>query len=84
MIIYNLILPHGMIGQYLRGEVPLSENRVLYKLIEDKKINKKELSEIIYVLNYCIIASVNKQIWKEIKEQVQDMITLILDGNFEN
>ena len=34
-IIYNLILTHGLIGQYIRGEVPLLANMPLYQLVEE-------------------------------------------------
>jgi hypothetical protein len=39
---YNLILTHGLIGQYIRGEVPLSDNQPLSKLVEEAIIPAAE------------------------------------------
>lgn len=32
-IVYDLILTHGLIGQYIRGEIPLMDNKPLYQLV---------------------------------------------------
>ncbi|TYQ16732.1 UNVERIFIED_CONTAM: Methylase involved in ubiquinone/menaquinone biosynthesis [Acetivibrio alkalicellulosi] len=82
-IIYSLILTHGLIGQYIRGEVSLIENKPLYKLIEDNKISAAELKSILYILNYCIICAVDEDIWTDINNQVKEVIELIITGQFD-
>ena len=46
-IIYNLILTHGLIGQYIRGEVPLLANMPLYQLVEEGIITASELKRYL-------------------------------------
>ncbi len=82
-IVHNLILTHGLIGQYIRGEVPLSDNRPLYQLVEEGIIPAEELKEILRGLNYCIVTAVDKGIWRDISRQVEEEIELIADGQFD-
>lgn len=82
-IIHDLILTHGLIGQYIRGEVPLSDNQPLYQLIYEEKISEQKLKEILYVLNYCIVSAVDEGIWKGISNQAVEVIDFILKGQFE-
>ncbi len=82
-MVYNLILTHGLIGQYIRGEVPLSANRPLYRLVKDGRMPAGELRELLKALNYCIVAAVDENIWTAISKQVDEVIGLILGGQFE-
>ncbi|MCX7710721.1 MAG: class I SAM-dependent methyltransferase [Clostridia bacterium] len=82
-IVYCLISTHGLIGQYIRGEVPLSDNKPLYDLVEGKKISAAELKEILKVLNHCIISAVDEAIWSEIFKQADAVIELVVNGRFE-
>ncbi len=81
-IVHRLILTHGLIGQYIRGEVPLSDNRPLYQLVEEGNISAAELKEILKALNYCIVTGVNEDIWKEIRDQVEEIIEAVVEGQF--
>ena len=81
-IVSTLISTHGLVGQYIRGEVPLCDNKPLYQLIEDKLITYNELKAILEILNYCIITAVDQKIWQTISEQVYAAIELILNGEF--
>ena len=80
---YILIKTHGLIGQYIKGEVNLNTNKELYNLIKDKKISKKDLKEILLILNECIIKEVSVKIYEKEKELIEEIIDKILDGNFE-
>jgi len=82
-IVHDLISTHGLIGQYIRGEVPLADSKPLYQLVETNIISAEELKEILIVLNYCIIAAVNEDIWTEISEQTEALIELIIHGRFD-
>lgn len=82
-IVQTLITTHGLIGQYLRGEVPLTDNLALYQLVKDNLISATELKEILIALNCCVIKAVKEEIWVEIREQVTEVIDLILDARFE-
>ncbi len=81
-IIYNLILTHGLIGQYIRGEVPLMDNRPLYELVKSRKISVPELREVLKALNYCIVSAVDEGIWRDISGQTDEIIGLIINGQF--
>jgi SAM-dependent methyltransferase len=82
-IVYNLILTHGLIGQYIRGEVPLTGNRPLFELVETRKMSAAELKELLIVLNYCIISAVDEDIWKNISRQAEEIIEDVLKGLFQ-
>ncbi len=82
-IVHNLILTHGLIGQYIRGEIPLSDNKPLYQLVEDGIIPADELKEILKALNYCIVIAVDKDIWKDISKQIDAIIKIIIAGEFD-
>lgn len=82
-IIYNLIRTHGLIGQCIRGEVPLSDNRPLYQLIQEGHISALELKEILKALNCCIITAVDEDIWREISEDIDEIIDIIITGQFD-
>jgi SAM-dependent methyltransferase len=82
-IIHDLILTHGLIGQYIRGEIPLSDNKPLYQLVIDNKLPAEDLREILLALNFCIIAAVDESIWLDIKQQVEAVIDLVIAGRFD-
>ena len=60
-IVYTLIKTHGLIGQYIKGEVNLNKNIDLYNLIKDNKISKEKLKTILLVLNQCVIEGVSEE-----------------------
>jgi len=79
-IIYTLIRTHGMIGQCLRGEVPVSGNAPLREL----PIEKERLRQILYLLNECIIRGVADELWKRVKTEVDRLIDRILEGDLSD
>ena len=82
-IIYILIKTHGLIGQYIRGEVPLISNRELYTLIENKLIDKSTLRKVLIVLNKCIVKSVSEDLYKKIELEIINTIDLIINNQFD-
>lgn len=81
-IIHDLIATHGLIGQSIRGEVPLSENEPLYRLMEEDLLSASDLSKMLLCLNYCIVAAVNEDIWTSILKEAKLAIDLIVTNRF--
>lgn len=82
-ITYILIKTHGLIGQYIKGEVNLDTNKELYDLIEKKLLTKKELKEILTILNECIISDVSIKIYEREKTQIDSIINKIINNDFD-
>ncbi|MDP4094321.1 MAG: class I SAM-dependent methyltransferase [Bacillota bacterium] len=82
-IIYNLIITHGLIGQYIRGEVPLTANKPLFQLVEAGIIPAADLIEILKGLNYCIVTAVDEKIWMDISKETEKIIELVINGQFD-
>lgn len=80
-IVYALIKTHGLIGQYLRGEVCFHENAPLCELIAKNLLTKEELKDMLCDLNMAIIAAVDPVLWEEKKDDVFKCINLICEGN---
>ena len=81
-IVQVLIKTHGLIGQYIRGEINLDKNKELYDLIINKELDKHELRNILMLLNKCIIKAVSKELYESIEEQINQAIEKIITGNF--
>ncbi len=82
-IVHSLIQTHGLIGQYIRGEVPLYDNKPLYQLVEEGNISATELKEILNGLNYCIVTAVDENIWRDISQQAEEIIEIVANGQFD-
>ncbi|MDP4091088.1 MAG: SAM-dependent methyltransferase, partial [Bacillota bacterium] len=80
-IIYTLIKTHGLIGQFLRGEVTLQENRELTLLLEKKLLNREDFKEILSALNFCIIKAVSSELWQEVGEKVETIAGSLAEGD---
>ena len=76
-IIYTLIQTHGMIGQCLRGEVPVSGNEPLLAL----QLPKPRLIALLRLLNECIIRGVSDNLWQRVKAGVYSLIDRIAAGD---
>lgn len=83
IVVYTLIMTHGLIGQYIRGEVSLAENIAITELVENARITKEELKEILIVLNQCIITGVSKTLWENIKEETMNIIDDIVLNRYQ-
>lgn len=82
-IVRVLIETHGLIGQYIRGEVNFDKNLPLYTLITRGLINKEDLKEILIALNECILRGVSENLYNRIKEEILRCINEIVNGNFD-
>lgn len=80
-LVKTLIETHGLIGQFIRGEVPFIQNRPLVSLI-GRNIGMEQLRDILYCLNYCIIGGVSLELWSEVKEDIENYIDKILNADF--
>jgi SAM-dependent methyltransferase len=78
-LVMTLIQTHGLIGQYLRGEVPLQLNQPLTRLVKEGLINRTDLRHILYNLNCCIIQAVAPQLWQVVEAEVETVIALITE-----
>lgn len=70
-----LIKTHGLIGQAIRGENPVSDNA---KLLELSNRGIKESYTLLMILNECIIRGVSDKLWIEVKGEVSTLVDRIL------
>lgn len=82
-VIRVLIKTHGLIGQYIRGEINLKSNKELYELIEKKLITKSLLKEVLIILNKCIIGGVSLELYTKIEKEVLITIDRIINNDLE-
>lgn len=80
IIVSTLIKTHGLIGQYIKGEVNFSKNLSLYELIKNNNISKEDLRKVLQILNRCIIEAVSKDLYIEIESFVNEIIEDILNN----
>ncbi|MBO4291486.1 MAG: methyltransferase [Lachnospiraceae bacterium] len=78
-IVYILIRTHGLIGQALRGEVCVAQNRPLLELLH--YLDADSADRIVRVLNHCIIGAVRKGLWEEVCGQTNLLISRVLAGD---
>ncbi len=83
-VVRVLVKTHGLIGQYLRGEVKFSTNKELYTLIEKNLITKQELKKVLRVFNECLIKATSPTIYEHIKEEVNTAIDYIINNDFNH
>ncbi|WP_342572715.1 class I SAM-dependent methyltransferase [Paenibacillus sp. FSL R5-0749] len=79
-VIRTLIATHGLIGQYIRGEIPFAENAPLHDLIAKGWLTTEELHTILLALNECIIAGVDPALWVQVQAEVQRIVGWIIAG----
>ncbi len=76
--IFLLIRTHGLIGQSIRGESPVSHNASLYTLAAQSGI---DWFRLLYALNECIIRAAGERIWESVRYETATLIRRILDGD---
>lgn len=81
-IVYTLILTHGLIGQYLRGEVNFGENRPLTGLLEKGAIGKKLLREVLAALNNCVVYAVSADLWNSRCGTFLAAVDRVVEGDY--
>lgn len=82
-VVRVLIKTHGLIGQYIRGEINLDENQELYLLIEKNLISKDLLREVLIVLNECVVGGVSKELYTKLKDDINNVIDRIISNDLE-
>jgi SAM-dependent methyltransferase len=80
-VIFTLIHTHGLIGQYLRGEVPFAEQYPLTELVRNGLLAAGELRDILLALNQCIIAAVSGELWNEVGHELSQVVELIVHNS---
>lgn len=82
-IVRVLIKTHGLIGQYLRGEVPITNNKELTMLIKNSLIDENTLREVLIILNKCILSGVSKELYETLEKDVNDVIEIIIKDEYD-
>lgn len=81
-IIHTLIATHGLLGQYLRGEVLLTESFALHGLLQDGLLQEADLQEILYIQNRCIVGAVSEALWHGVETELTEAISVVVKGDF--
>ena len=81
-VIFSLIKTHGLIGQCIRGEIPVSHNKCLYELSQNtEELKDIDFEKLLMTLNECIVRAVSDDIWKEVSKDAHTLIRRILSGD---
>lgn len=83
IVVERLIATHGLIGQYIRGEVPFSAHEPLIELVEKGYLSADELDSVLLPLNACIIGAVDLALWERVQPEVKQLIRSIAAGERE-
>ena len=75
-IVYNLIMTHGLIGQYIRGEIRFLGNEEFSYLL--KYFSEEELYTLLLNQNHAIIAAVDESIWQDVEETVKNILKALI------
>lgn len=76
----TLIATHGLIGQYIRGEVKLEDSFPLALL---KKLSDVDNQKVVTVLNHCIIEALGDDLFGTIWGEVLKSIAIIFSKKFK-
>ncbi len=71
---YILIKTHGMIGQCLRGEVPVAGNAELAGMTDPD-------GRMLQALNECIIRGVSDSLWERVYDRAVELIKRVIKGD---
>ncbi len=80
IVVSTLIKTHGLVGQYIKGEVNFSKNLPLHELVKNNYISINRLREVLQILNRCIIEAVSKELYIKIETSVNNIIEDILNN----
>lgn len=78
-LIFFLIETHGLIGQYIRGEVRFSQFEPLINWIGKQDGREKNIERILYALNECIIKAISLELWNSLSKEVECTIKNIVN-----
>ncbi|MEY9096411.1 class I SAM-dependent methyltransferase [Paenibacillus sp. RC84] len=80
LVIRSLIATHGLIGQYIRGEVPFEGNEPLTEIVKRGLLTPEELQSLLLPLNHSIIGAVSPELWNTVRSEVEELASLISSG----
>ncbi|OWR33105.1 SAM-dependent methyltransferase [Saccharibacillus sp. O23] len=69
-----LIRTHGLLGQYLRGEVPFAANLPLHGPVEQGLLTETELARLLMALNRCVIGAVSEELWQSVEAELETCV----------
>ncbi|OWA34302.1 SAM-dependent methyltransferase [Saccharibacillus sp. O16] len=69
-----LIRTHGLLGQYLRGEVPFAANLPLHGPVEQGLLTETELARLLMALNRCVIGAVWEELWRSVEAELETCV----------
>ncbi|CAH1215810.1 class I SAM-dependent methyltransferase [Paenibacillus sp. JJ-223] len=78
-MVRTLIATHGLIGQYIRGEIPFAENLPVRRMFAAGWVDKDELRTLLLALNECVIAGVDPQLWQDVQSEVRRIVGWIIE-----
>ncbi|MEC3608444.1 class I SAM-dependent methyltransferase [Bacillus glycinifermentans] len=79
-LVYLLILTHGLVGQYIRGESRYRQLEPLIDWMEASRQADIDMKRVLYVLNKCIIAGVSAALWESVKHDVSGVVAQLSEG----
>ncbi|WVP29992.1 class I SAM-dependent methyltransferase [Bacillus licheniformis] len=79
-LIHILIVTHGLVGRYIRGETRYRQFTPLIDWIETSELQHIDIRRVLYVLNKCIIEAVSPALWDSIERDVNRVIGQICTG----
>ncbi|MDO3408472.1 class I SAM-dependent methyltransferase [Saccharibacillus sp. CPCC 101409] len=80
-----LIRTHGLLGQYLRGEVPFAANLPLRDSVEEGLLTGTELARLLTALNRCVIGAVSESLWASVERELEaDVLHISLGSEPED
>ncbi|WP_405081865.1 class I SAM-dependent methyltransferase [Paenibacillus chitinolyticus] len=80
LVIRTLIETHGLIGQYIRGEVPFEGNEPLTEIVKRGLLTSGELQSLLLPLNHCVIGAVSPELWNTVRSEVEELAANISSG----
>ncbi|MFC9778521.1 class I SAM-dependent methyltransferase [Paenibacillus chitinolyticus] len=80
LVIRTLIETHGLLGQYIRGEVPFEGNEPLTEIVKRGLLTPEELQSLLIPLNHCIIGAVSPELWSTVRSEVEELTGHISSG----
>ena len=83
-VVGTLISMHGLIGQHIRGEVPLARLQPLHALVSDGTLTPETLRSLIGAMDACVIGAVGRELWENIREEAGTIADRVADGQFQS
>ncbi len=77
-IVHDLIATHGLIGQYIRGEVRFVGNEPLSRLIREGVLDDETLGRMLYILNMAVMEGVSPELFARHEGEVRRLIGRVM------